>query len=117
MKKILLSALLLTSTSTTVLAAGYTNLVVPTRIDVERGEGFAIFGNFGNPGGCTNSNVIFVRSSSPHYKEMYAAALGAFMGKYRIQVYVTACQTITWYTAAPDTMNVADTNSVFNIAD
>ena len=115
MKKIVFSILLLQLTCMSASAAGYSNAAIPTQIDVERGEGFAIYGDFGNPGGCTNVNVLFVRSNSPHYKEMYAAALSAFTGRFRLQAYVVNCQTITWYTVAPNTLNIVDANSVLNI--
>jgi hypothetical protein len=119
MKYLVGIALTLQFFCSTVLAAGYSTFAVPTRIEVERGEGFAIYGDFGNPGGCSGaySNVLFVRSSSPHYKEMYAATLAAFAGKYRISAYVVNCQTITWYANSPDTLNMVDTNSVLRIMD
>ena len=119
MKKLMIAVLMLQLPGMTAFAAALSNAAVPTRIEVERGEGFTIYGNFGNPGGCTPAyaNMLFVKSSSPHYKEMYSVALAAFAGKYRIFAYVVNCQTITWYANPPDTLNIVDVNSVLNVLD
>ena len=45
-------------------------------------------GDFGNAGGCVNSNYLFIESDHPQYKQMYAAALGALLGKQKITAYV-----------------------------
>jgi hypothetical protein len=98
-------------------AAGNTNAAVPTRIDVERGNGFMIFGEFGNAGGCTIGNQIYVRISHPQYKELYATALAAFAGKFKLQAYIHGCETVSWYAIPSTTYNIMEPGGAMYLTD
>lgn len=117
MKRRLVMAMLLQFLAKATLAAAFSSFAVPTLIEVERGGGFTVYGNFGNPGGRTNANMLYIRNDHPQYKEVYAAALAAFAGKYRIRAYVSTCQPVSWYTNSPDTLNIVDANSVVSVLD
>lgn len=96
---------------------GWSQWAVPTRIDVVYGAGFMIFGDFGNAGGCSDAGHLFVRSDHPQYKQIYAAALAAFAGKYRISAYIQVCDAMNWYSAPSYTYNIVDPGTALNIAD
>lgn len=98
-------------------AAGNTNAAVPTRIDVERGNGFMIYGDFGNPGSCVVADRIFVRINHPQYKELYATALAAFAGKYKLAAYVYGCDSNTWYAVASTTFNIVEPSSALYLTE
>lgn len=65
-----------------------------------------IQGAFSNPGDCTYANQLFVKADHPQYKQLYAAALAAFMGKKKVSAYVHGCETVSWYTAPSNTFNI-----------
>lgn len=98
-------------------ATGWSSVAVPTQIHVERGGGFMIYGDFGNTGGCVTGNQLYIRLTHPQYKEIYAAALSALIGKFRIQGYVTACETLGWFSGPTNTFNIVDSNSALIILD
>ena len=100
--------------STQVSAAGFSNFATPTRIDIERDNGFMIYGDFGNAGECTNSNQIYVQSSHPQYDKIYAAALAAFTSGAKVQAYIHSCTTIRWYSTSR-TQNTMQPHSTLNI--
>ncbi len=115
MKLFAFCSLLLASSAA--LAQGFTAAAVPTRIDVERGDGFHIVGAFGNVGGCTFENQLFIKIDHPQYKQIYAAALAAFAGKYKISAYVHGCETVAWYSGPPNTFNIVHAYSALAISD
>lgn len=108
---------LLLLTASPAFSAGWTQWAVPTRIDVVRSDGFVIYGDFGNPGGCSDSGRLYVKASHSRYKEIYAAALTAFAGKYRVSAYVQNCEPAAWYAGPAYTFNVVDPATVLNIGD
>lgn len=99
------------------MAGGWSAAGIPTQVDVERSGGFMIYGSFGNAGGCVVADRLYVKSDHPQYKQMYAAALTAFAGKYRITAYVDGCESVTWYSAASTTFNIVSAASVLMISD
>ncbi len=103
--------------SASAFAGGYSASAVPTKIDVVRSEGFMIYGEFSNPGGCTFANQLFVKSDHPQYKQIYAAALAAYVGKQKISAYVHGCETVLWYSAAPNTFGIVYSYSSLAISD
>ena len=98
-------------------AGGYTALAVPTRIDVVRSEGFMVYGAFGNPGGCTFGDQVFVKLSHTQYKQIYAAALAAYMSKNKVVAYVGGCEAVTWYSIPSNTFGIVDSSTSLSIAD
>ncbi|TQV88843.1 hypothetical protein [Aliikangiella coralliicola] len=112
MKKIFVLFIVILSTNA--LAGGRTNWAVPSQIDIERGNGFMIYGSFGNPGGCTQSNQIYVRKDHPEYDKIYSAVLTAFTAKRHIRAYIHNCQNVSWYSATA-TYNTLNLNGDFNI--
>jgi hypothetical protein len=93
MNAVIFFALLIASTAAAPAA-------VPTKVDLICAEGFVLSGSFGNPGGCTVGDQLFVRSDHPQYKQIYAAALAAQISKQKISAYVHSCGPVAWYTAA-----------------
>ncbi len=111
-------SLLLTFASATVAANGFTNAAVPTRIDlVQAGTaGFMLFGEFGNVGGCSVSNQVFVEATHPQYDQMYATVLAAFMAGKAVALYAHSCQPVLWYSAANVTYNTVGSGGSIRIA-
>lgn len=96
--------------SASAFAGGFSVAAVPTKIDIIRGEGIMIAGEFGNPGECSNGNYLFVKASHPDYKQIYAAALAALVSKQKIYGYVHYCVPVLWYSVATSTYNAIDVN-------
>lgn len=96
--------------SASAYAGGFSVAAVPTKVDIIRGEGIVIAGEFGNPGGCSNANFLFVRSDHPDYKQIYAAALAALVSKQKIYGYVHYCVPVLWYSVPTSTYNAIDAN-------
>ena len=97
--------------------ADYSNSAIPTQIDVDRDSGVMIWGSFGNGGSCAISNQLYVKRDHPQYKEIYATALAAMLGKYRIRAYVHGCEPVLWYSAAENTFNVVYSYATLSIAE
>lgn len=88
---------------------------VPTRIDIERGNGFLIYGKFGNAGNCSIANKVYVKINHPQYKELYATVLAAYMAGKRVQPYVNGCITVSWYVHPSTTFNTLTSGGALNI--
>ncbi|KJY78519.1 hypothetical protein [Vibrio nigripulchritudo] len=110
---IALSAALL---STSVYAGGWTSFATPTRVDIERGNGFMVYGNFGNPGNCTIQNRFYVQKTHPQYKEVYSMVLAAFTSGKRVQVYIHSCNPVGWYSVSSTTYNTMTPSGAINIS-
>jgi len=108
---------LLTFISLSSLAGAWSTPAVPTRIDLERGNGFLIYGKFGNAGGCTIPDKIYVKINHPQYKELYATVLAAYMGGKRVQPYINDCITASWYVHPTTTFNTLTAIGSLNIMD
>jgi len=98
-------ALFVCSTS---YAAGWSQLAVPTGVDVERGNGIMVYGNFGNAGSCTVTDQVYVRSTHPQYKEVYSAILLAFSTGKQLRFHIASCDAVTWYSAPTVTYNIME---------
>lgn len=70
--------IILLLTSGSCFANAWSNWAVPVQIDVERGNGFMIYGAFGNPNSCTNADRLYVHVSHPQYTKIYALVMTAF---------------------------------------
>lgn len=115
-KRISISLLAFLVATGPAVAGGYSAAAVPTKIEIVRSEGFMLTGEFGNPGGCTYGNLMFVKSDHPQYKQMYATALAAHMGKQKISAYVHSCEVVAWFSAG-QTMNAVHSYSSLAISD
>lgn len=98
-------------------AGGQSAAAIPTRIEVVRSEGFMLSGEFGNAGGCSVGNYLFVKSDHPQYKQIYATALSAHLAKQKVTAYVHSCESVVWFSAAPTTYNIVHSYSSLAIAD
>ena len=96
-------------------AAGWSNWGVPTRIDVERGNGIMIWGDFGNPNGCTVSDAIYVHVSHFQYDRIYAMALTAFTSGKELIFHSNQCDPVTWYSVPSTTYNYVTSSDSVNI--
>lgn len=97
-KALLASALMAISLPASA-AGGSTAYAVPTTIEVIRGQGFMIFGPYGNPGPtpCSKADAIWVPISHPQYSELLSTALSAFAGQFKLKAHVHSCTAIGWH--------------------
>ncbi len=97
--KALLASALMAFALPAIAAGGSTAYAVPAKIEIVRGQGFLIFGAYGNPGPnpCTRDEAIWVPISHPQYSELLSSALSAFAGQFRLQAYVHVCTSIGWH--------------------
>jgi len=86
---------------------------VPTGIDVERGNGFMVYGVFGNTQECSVSNKFYVLSNHPQYKEIYSAVLAAFSSGKKVTAFISKCEAVAWYTSTTTTYNIVSGGSVY----
>lgn len=103
MKKVLLVALLFVSLPA--LSGAFSSAAVPTRVDIERGNGFMVYGNFGNPMNCTKENRFFIQKTHPQYSEIYSTVLAAFTAQKKILLYSHTCTPVGWYSRPEVTYN------------
>jgi len=113
----LLAACLMSALCSSVVAGGHSAFGVPTKVDVVRSEGFMVVGEFGNPGGCTFANQMFIKSDHPQYKQIYATALAAYLTKSKLSAYVHGCEAVPWYSVASNTFNIVHSYSSLTISD
>ena len=92
-------------------AVGLTGKAIPTRVDIERGNGFMVYGSFGNVDGCSVADRFYVQNGHPQYKEIYSTVLAAFMAGKKIQAYIDGCNPVTWYSAPTTTYNTVTPSS------
>lgn len=103
--------------STNVFAGSWTDWAIPTQVDIERGNGFMVYGTFGNAGGCTVAEKFYVKSDHPQYKEIYSAVLAAFTTKKSVRAYISSCEAVTWYSAPSTTYNILSSAGTLNLKD
>lgn len=98
-----------------VIAGDWTSYAVPTKIDIERGNGFMFYGEYGNPEECTTENRIYVEIDHPQYKEIYSTVLAAFISGKAVRAYIHECGTVGWYAASPTTFNILTPGGALDI--
>ena len=99
------------------MAGGFSEGAIPTRIDIDRERGLMVYGNFGNPAGCTISDRVYINYTHPQYQQIYSAVLAAYASGKRIQVYAHTCKPVGWYSVDSVTYNHVEsygTVSLFN---
>lgn len=96
-------------------AGGWAKAAIPTKIDIERGNGFMMYGSFGNVGGCTFSDKVYVEKSHPQYSEIYSTVLAAHMSGKKVQPYIHVCKTRGWYVTSEKTFNTLTAAGSLNI--
>lgn len=106
----LLFAALMAASAPAFSGAGWSTSAVPTSIDVVRGEGFMIYGQFGNGGSCTFSDQVFIQANAPDYKALLATAMLAYSMGRQIMVYTDACVARAWYAPSTSTFNTGYQN-------
>ncbi len=105
----------LLSFSSLTYAGAWSSWATPTRVDIERGGGFMVYGSFGNPNGCTVDNRFYVKKEHPQYKEIYSAVLAAFSSGKRVQAHIRDCEGVSWYAILTTTFNVLKSSGSLNI--
>lgn len=110
MKKTIVVLALLASTS--VLAAGRTNWAIPTQVDLERGNGIMVYGNFGNPNECSITNRFYIPETHTEYDKYYSLIMTAFSAKQEIRAYAHSCKPVGWYSNSETTYNSIDTGDI-----
>jgi hypothetical protein len=91
--------------SSALSAGGWSNSATPTRVDIERGNGFMVYGEFGNAGGCTSPNKFYVQKNHPQYSEIYSTVLTAFTAGKKVSAYIHGCNPVGWYSVDSVTYN------------
>ena len=89
------------------------NWAVPEKISIIKADGFRVVGNFGNPGpngGCQVPNQIFIKSSHPHFKEIYSLALLAFSAQKELHFHIRSCEPVSWISGS-NTLSVLKDNA------
>lgn len=112
MKYVLVSLLLVSSAA---YSQGWSQFAVPTRVDIERGNGLMVYGSFGNVGNCTVADRFYVLASHPQYEEIYSAVLTAFTSQKQVQVHIASCDSVTWYSVAATTYNILGAGGALNM--
>ncbi len=95
MKKMLL--LLLVSASFPILASGWTNTAKVDDIEIIRGQGFQIRGDFGNPSQCSAENTLFVSKNHVQYDQLLSLALTAFTSGKKLKIFSHSCISYGWH--------------------
>ena len=96
-------------------SGSWSTAAVPTGIDIERSHGFMIYGSFGNKGGCTKTDMVFVQKSHPQYSEIYSAVLAAYMSGKKVMPYVNECLTNSWYVTSDQTFNTLTSGGTLKV--
>lgn len=89
------------------LADGWTNWAKPTQVDIDRGNGIMVYGNYGNPSECVAPKMIYIPSSHPAYEHVYEVVTKAFSNVREIRMYTNGCGTVNYYTSTEDYFNFA----------
>lgn len=108
----LISIIALSLVSVPSYAGAFSNWAVPTRIDLERGNGVLVYGEFGNAGDCVITNKVYIPESHPQYDKAYAMVLAAFTAGKEVVFYIDQCLPVGWYAQASNTFN-ATTKTVY----
>ncbi len=96
-------------------AGGRVSWAVPTQIDIERGNGFMVYGSFGNPGECSTGNQFYVKKDHPQYDKIYSAVLSAHASGKEIMAYIHTCEPVLWYSVNSVTYNTLGPSGDFKI--
>jgi len=83
--------------SSTTFAAGWTTTSPVDHVEIIRGQGFEIKGDFGNPSSCTAANTVFVAINHPQYDQLLSMSLSAFMGGKKLRIYSHRCVDYGWH--------------------
>ncbi|EDP60241.1 hypothetical protein AND4_02493 [Vibrio sp. AND4] len=99
------------------ISGSFSSSAVPTRIDIERGNGFMLYGSFGNPMNCTKGNQFFIKKTHPQYSEIYSTVLAAFTAKKKLVLYAHSCTPVGWYSRPEVTYNTVTPSGTVYILD
>lgn len=98
-------------------AGGYSSKATPTGIEIDRDNGIMVFGAFGNPAGCTQSDRFYVAKAHPQYDKVYAMLLAAYAAKKKIGFYGHDCIPVLWYSNNSVTYNQLISGGSISISD
>lgn len=93
-------------------AGDFSLAAVPTRVEATAYGGVMIFGPFGNPAGCTTSDMIFVLETHPEFKLIQAMVMLSVAGGKPIRLYAHGCQAVGWYSSPTTTYNTVSSGAV-----
>ena len=91
-KYLIAGAVLLLSGSA--VGAGYTNITSIESLTVVRDEGVMLEGDFGNPGGCTYGNSLFISINHSQYSLILEVVMRAYFQGNPIFAYVLRCSDV-----------------------
>ena len=98
-------------------AGGRVSWATPIQIDIERGNGVMVYGNFGNPNNCTMSDMFYIKSDHPEFEKIYSALMIAYTSKKKITAYIHECSPVPWYSVIETTYNTLTLSGDFKIKD
>ena len=101
--------------ATTTFAGTWTDLGVPTRVDLVANQGLMVYGAFGNTSSCTVPDRFFIPATHPQYKEIYAALLTAMSTEKQVEAYIDNCAPVNWYSVPSTTYSWMSTSGAVNI--
>ena len=91
--------------SQTILAGGWSNQATISKLELVRGQGVAIFGNFGNPAGCTQSYAWWINKNHPQYDKLYSMLMAAMLSDKKIRGYAHGCEEFGWHGGSFNTIS------------
>ena len=106
MKKIIIGFIAVIMTQA-VFAGGWTLTSEINHIEIIRGQGFQLQGDFGNPASCTGSNYIYIPIAHPQYDQLYSSAMIAFTSNKKVRAYLHTCTAYGWHGGTFGTLNGA----------
>lgn len=86
------------STTSSVLASGYSNWAIPTQVELVQG-GVLIAGQFGDPHSCGMPNYIFISQTDVKFNHALTLATSALMAGKEMRFYVSACTSVGFHWA------------------
>ncbi len=80
-----------------VMAGDWTSAASVENIEIIRGQGFQIKGEFGNPSECEHGNAVFIALEHPQYDQLLSMSMAAFMGNKRLKIFSHQCASYGWH--------------------
>ncbi len=107
MKKYILFIVLMSSANA--FAGGWTNSGSVEFVELVRGQGFLVKGDFGSGIGCVNAaaDYLWVAIDHPQYDQLYSTVLAGYMAGKKIRAYAHTCTEIGWHGGSYSTLNGA----------
>jgi hypothetical protein len=87
---LIISLIFISQISFAKAAEGYTAWATPTEVELVN-DGLLIRGTFGNPAGCGESDMVFVRLTGEKLANRLSMAITAMATGMKIRMYIATC--------------------------